>query len=194
MLLVVLAEVDSARVVLAIVVGIPVAVALALVLGSSRRIPSAVSGLALFLAIGVIAVSIWGVYHASGPQAAPFPTRALPQPTPSQSAAPAPTCQPSGTQLAETVKNIAYQETCLAAPANQAVTVRFTNQDSGTQHNLHIFSADPAANPAAISVFVGQLTTGPETATYRVPALQPGTYFFHCDVHPDQMRGAFLVR
>jgi hypothetical protein len=192
--LLVLGELDSARIVLAIVVGVPLAVALAVVLGSSRRIPSALSGLAVLLAVGIIALSIWGIYRASGPQAAPFPTRALPQPTPSQSATPAPTCQPSGTQLTETVKNIAYQQTCLAAPANQAVTIKFTNQDSGTEHNLHIFSADPATNLTAISLFVGQLTTGPATATYNVPALQPSTYFFHCDIHPDQMMGAFVVR
>jgi plastocyanin len=31
--------------------------------------------------------------------------------------------------------------------------------------------------------------TGPATASYHVPALKPGTYYFHCDVHPTTMHG-----
>ena len=30
--------------------------------------------------------------------------------------------------------------------------------------------------------------------TYDVPALEPGTYFFRCDVHPGQMTGTFVVK
>jgi plastocyanin len=26
--------------------------------------------------------------------------------------------------------------------------------------------------------------TGPAKVTYDIPALDPGTYYFHCDVHP----------
>jgi hypothetical protein len=40
--------------------------------------------------------------------------------------------------------------------------------------------------------FAGDLVTGPATATYDVPAIPAGTYFFHCDVHPTQMFGTFV--
>jgi hypothetical protein len=41
---------------------------------------------------------------------------------------------------------------------------------------------------ATESLFVGDLVDGPKTVTYDVPALDPGSYYFRCDVHP-QMNG-----
>jgi plastocyanin len=37
------------------------------------------------------------------------------------------------------------------------------------------------------------VVTGPTTTTYDIPALKPGTYYFHCDVHPT-MNGTATVR
>ncbi len=41
--------------------------------------------------------------------------------------------------------------------------------------------------------FTGEIVNGPEVVTYRVNALQAGTFDFRCDVHP-QMRGTFVVQ
>ena len=108
--------------------------------------------------------------------------------TPSPSAE----CSPKGTDLHLTASGVAFDTDCLAAPAGKAFTIAFENKDVGIPHNVHIFSANPAEDPNAQSLFTGDLVTGPDTATYEVSALPPGTYFFHCDVHPVQMFGTFV--
>jgi len=62
---------------------------------------------------------------------------------------PTPSCEAPGTALTITAKNIAFDKTCLAASAGQAFTIAFTNDDSGTTHNISIFSAHPAKDPKA---------------------------------------------
>jgi plastocyanin len=98
-------------------------------------------------------------------------------------------CKPHGTHLGITAANLAFDTDCLAAPANQALTITFDNKDAGTPHNVHILTAMDGS-----TLFKGELITGSKTVTYRVSALQPGTYHFHCDSHPDSMQGTFIVR
>jgi plastocyanin/uncharacterized membrane protein len=76
----------------------------------------------------------------------------------------------------------------LRLPANEAVALAFDNEDGGVQHNVAIYTDESVEE----SVFVGDLIAGPETVTYDVPAIDPGTYFFRCDVHP-QMNGSVEV-
>jgi plastocyanin len=45
-------------------------------------------------------------------------------------------------------------------------------------HNVHIWDANGA------SVWIGQTFIGPGARTALVPTLTPGTYTFHCDIHP----------
>ena len=82
----------------------------------------------------------------------------------------------------------AFVPTSLRLPANEAVVLAFDNEDRGVQHNVAIYTDESAEE----SVFVGGLIAGPVTTTYHVPALDPGTYFFRCDVHP-QMNGSMEV-
>jgi plastocyanin len=102
-------------------------------------------------------------------------------------------CAPSGTTIKLMAKNTMFDAGCLAAPAGQAVTVDFDNEDP-LPHNLAIYSADPMVDKNATTLFQGALVTGPKMTTYSVPALSAGTYHFHCDVHPTQMYGAFVVK
>ncbi len=196
---------DSSRVVVAIVVGIPLAVGVVVALGLYRQTPTAVVALSTLLIVAVVGVSAWALARKPAPQAtvaappAPSvtpssppsspPPPTVPSPTPSPSAA----CSPNGTSLQETAQNITYQSTCLAASANQDFTISFDNKDAGTMHNMHVYSDDPLKDPNATSFFMGQIITGPATATYSVSALPAGTYFFHCDVHPTQMFGTLVV-
>ena len=56
----------------------------------------------------------------------------------------------------------------------------FLNEDEGVPHNVAIYTDDSAEE----SLFVGDLITGPDEITYDVPALDAGSYYFRCDVHP----------
>jgi plastocyanin len=68
----------------------------------------------------------------------------------------------------------------IEAPAGETFELRFFNQDAGVQHNVAIYTDDSAAEP----LFVGDLILGIGTGAYEVPAIDAGSYFFRCDVHP----------
>ena len=87
-----------------------------------------------------------------------------------------------------TAQNLAFSPTEISLPAGTPSTITFDNQDSGVPHNIDIFSDSGYTN----SVFKGDLVTGVATQTYDVPALDPGTYYFHCDVHTT-MTGTITV-
>jgi len=88
-------------------------------------------------------------------------------------------CEPLGTSIEVSAEGISFDESCLAAPAGQPFTIRFTNNDAGIQHNVAIYTDESAAEP----IFVGEIFQGIDTMSYEVPALDPATYFFRCDVH-----------
>ena len=82
-----------------------------------------------------------------------------------------------------------FDPTSLSVVANEPIELDFNNHDPGIQHNVVIFSEDPADNPDAKEVFSGALVTGAAEAKYDVPPLAPGTFFFHCVVHPTTISG-----
>ena len=82
-----------------------------------------------------------------------------------------------------------FQPTTLSVAANQPIELDFSNQDPGIQHNVVIFDVDPAKNADAKPLFSGTLVSGPSQTPYAVPALPPGTFYFHCQVHPTTMVG-----
>jgi plastocyanin len=97
-------------------------------------------------------------------------------------------CAPSGTTLSISAQNISFDTKCLAAPANTAFTIDFTDKE-GVPHNVAIYTNSSASH----ALFRGQTQSSPGTVTYQVGALPAGTYFFRCDVHPTQMTGVFIV-
>jgi plastocyanin len=68
----------------------------------------------------------------------------------------------------------------LTVAAGTQTDLVFQNEDDGVAHNVAIYTDDSAQE----SLFVGDLITGPASITYDVPALDPGSYYFRCDVHP----------
>jgi plastocyanin len=82
-----------------------------------------------------------------------------------------------------------FQPTTLSVAANEPIELDFNNQDPGIQHNVVIFDEDPADNPQAQPLFSGDLVSGPSEIPYPVPPLPPGSFFFHCAVHPTTMVG-----
>ena len=96
--------------------------------------------------------------------------------------------QALSSQLHVTAEGIKFLESTLTAPAGQPLTIVFENKDP-VPHNIAIFDSSQMTR----SYFHGTVITGPGTVTYTVPALRPGTYYFHCDVHPT-MNGTLVVK
>jgi len=90
-----------------------------------------------------------------------------------------------------TAENIKFDKSTITVPAGATVTVNFNNKDSGVPHNFAVY----ADSSASQNIFKGDTVTGPATTTYTFTApATPGTYFFRCDVHPQQMTGDFVVQ
>jgi hypothetical protein len=99
-------------------------------------------------------------------------------------------CAPAGTSLQiRAHPALSFDRKCLAAPASEAFTITFANQEAGVLHNVAIYTNSSAST----ALFRGEFVQGPKTVVYRVSALAPGTYFFRCDVHPTKMTGTFVV-
>lgn len=99
-----------------------------------------------------------------------------------------PPCEPEGTELAIAANNLAFDTDCLAAPAGEAFTIEFDNQEA-VPHNVAIYDSESAGT----TFFQGEIITGPTTTTYEPdPIDQEGNLYFQCDVHPT-MNGTFVV-
>jgi Cupredoxin-like domain len=102
------------------------------------------------------------------------------------------TCEPRGTELVIAVLASAshhFTTDCLAAPARQAFTIYFDNQDTSSHgnHNIHISELpDPPGD------FVGERAFHGTDIMYKVGPLPVGTFEFHCDEHLT-MNGTFIV-
>ncbi|HEY2966228.1 MAG TPA: cupredoxin domain-containing protein, partial [Actinomycetota bacterium] len=88
-------------------------------------------------------------------------------------------------------QGIAFTEgDCIQATAGEPFKIEFDNRDEATQHNIEIFAGE---EPTGDTVFSSDLVTGPDQATYDVPALDAGTHAFNCVVHPTTMIGSIEV-
>ena len=94
----------------------------------------------------------------------------------------------ASTTLEIGAKDVKFDRKALAVPANETVTLRFVNDDSGVLHNVAIYTDKSAKE----KLFAGELTTGKKTVDYSFTAPAAGVYYFRCDTHPD-MNGTFYV-
>ena len=94
-----------------------------------------------------------------------------------------------GVPVPISAKSIAFDTKELHFPADTKVSLHFTNNDISVQHNVAIFTDQSQSG----LLFRGTLITGPASIPYAVPPLKPGRYYFHCDVHPQQMNGSVIV-
>jgi len=97
-------------------------------------------------------------------------------------------CSPSGTTIGVVAQDFKFDKTCYAAPAGQGFTVNLDNKDS-VPHNFAIYT-DNSASKALFQP--PTISTG--SKSFSVQALQPGTYYFQCDIHSNQMNGTFVVK
>lgn len=84
---------------------------------------------------------------------------------------------------------IMFDLTEILLTAGEENVLTMDNQDAGVPHNVSIY---PSANDLMSPLFRGELFTGPGTFDYVIPALEAGTYYFMCDVHPN-MAGTVTV-
>jgi len=119
---------------------------------------------------------------------------ARPSPSLTLSAAPSPAgggqCGKDGKPVLDVVaKGLAFDPTCLVATGGEAFDLNFDNEDPSIVHNVAIFTDSSATK----NLFTGDPVTGVAKTTYKVDALDPGTYYFRCDYHPTSMFGDFVV-
>jgi len=123
------------------------------------------------------------------PVAAPSPTI-----DPDQIPAPPPVdgggeCGADGEILLDIVAiGIAWDTSCLVAPAGEAFTVNVDNQDAGIQHNFDLLTEEGGDQIGATAV-----EAGPVQQTLDVDPLDAGEYFYVCDVHPTTMTGTLVT-
>jgi len=82
--------------------------------------------------------------------------------------------------------DIAFDQTEVSGPADEAFTIALVNDDANIAHNVEL--KDPSGGVA----FMGDIFNGVETRTYEVPALPAGAYTFLCTVHPSMTGTATL--
>jgi plastocyanin len=134
----------------------------------------------------------FGFVTTTGPSEAPIASAAETGASvaPGSSSAPgSPSASGSPAVINLVASNITFDQSQLSAPAGAPFAIQFDNQDAGTQHNVAIYTDSSATT----NLFRGAIVTGPAQQAYSVPALQPGTYYFRCDIHPNQMNGTFTV-
>lgn len=98
-------------------------------------------------------------------------------------------CSPGGTTVSVVASGTRFDTDCLAAPAGKPFTLSYDNRDS-LAHNIVILESHTATDV----LFRADIFSGPKVSTFEVPALAAGTFAFHCEVHPTQMQGTFIVK
>ena len=86
-----------------------------------------------------------------------------------------------------TAKDLKFDQAEVVVPAGTPFQLTFTNLESAP-HNVAIYTDASASTP----VSVGEIFSN-GTKVQDVPALDAGTYFFRCDVHPD-MKGSIVAK
>jgi len=84
-----------------------------------------------------------------------------------------------------------FDKATLEAPPNTDVTFTLTNVGR-TKHNIHFFDKENGTTLAPGAE--GKLIDGGQTdkVSFKTPAA--GSYFFHCDLHPTEMKGTLVVK
>lgn len=142
--------------------------------------------------IGVFVV-VLGTLGVAGTAAAVYDNQHHVASKPQVVATPAAASTPAGTATANTVQitahNIAFDKKTLTVKAG-AITIEFHNDDNGIPHNFAVYRS--SSGPTN-EIKHTNITPGPVTETLKL-TLQKGTYYFDCQVHPQQMFGKLIVQ
>jgi plastocyanin len=82
--------------------------------------------------------------------------------------------------------DLEFNVTTIEATAGEDFTITLVNDDSAP-HNISVYSEEGGE-----AFVLGDTAEAGQTVTTDVSALEPGTYYFQCDIHPD-MNGQVVV-
>jgi cytochrome c oxidase subunit II len=100
-------------------------------------------------------------------------------------------CPPTpGDHLQLTAHNISWNTNCLAVTSGQSFAITIQNQDAGIDHNFAIYDSPSRTK----QLFVTPKFAGVATQTFDIPDLNPGKYYFQCNIHGPAMSGVFIVQ
>jgi plastocyanin len=105
--------------------------------------------------------------------------------TTGSTSSPAP-ADPDAIQIS--AKDLKFSTDKLTVPAGEAFQIAFDNQEAAP-HNVAIYTDESAST----KIFAEEPFGGPKQVVYNVPAIDAGTYFFRCDLHPD-MKGTLEAK
>ncbi len=116
-----------------------------------------------------------------------YPQSEIPTAVPISTTSPQPSTRITIDLLA---KNINFDKDNITVIAGAQVNINFFNLDVGMPHNFAVY----ANSGADTVIYQGPVIIGPKQITYTFNApVDPGIYFFRCDVHPKVMTGNFYV-
>jgi plastocyanin len=92
---------------------------------------------------------------------------------------PGPGVPPADADVTITAKDMKFDSGSVTVPAGEPFTIFFRNQE-GMPHNVAIYTDSSKSS----KLFAGDLVSNTDVV-YEVPALEPGTYFFDCELHPN---------
>jgi len=84
--------------------------------------------------------------------------------------------------------DIAFDKETLEFPQASTVSLLFENREA-VPHNVSIYEDESAAE----EIFKGEILQSAGEITYEFTTPRAGTYYFQCDVHPNEMKGQVIV-
>jgi hypothetical protein len=100
-------------------------------------------------------------------------------------------------------EDLRFHTHCLGVPAGERFTVMFRNLDDGVPRNISVYPMQECLLSATVEeivptcdpgnpIFRGETIMGVDEIVYELGPLEPGTYYFQDDVHP-QANGVLVV-
>ncbi len=90
-------------------------------------------------------------------------------------------------EIEVSAQDLAFDTETLELAAGGTV-INFENADT-QPHNISVYPSEEELNAA---LFKGDIINGGASKAYQVGEIEPGEYYFHCDVHPT-MKGEAVV-